>query len=118
MAVVDGQRYFGFIFVDHIRQVMFVPESYQLVCAQDLMEAPKRMLRPGQSIAEILDDFANLAQNPSSQDEIPKSGSYIYQYLPVIDGNGAYLGYLCHSDILEAYRKKILDISGSPDQDA
>jgi CIC family chloride channel protein len=118
LVVSEAKRFYGFIFVDNIRQVIFVPESYQLVCAQDLMEPQPITLRQGQTMSAVLEHFATLAgQKSSDGQQIAASGSDIYQYLPVLDAENCYMGFVCHSDILEAYRQKILDMSGDPEDD-
>jgi CIC family chloride channel protein len=111
LVVADQTRFFGFIFVDNIRQVIFVPESHQLVCAQDLIEAPGCSIRPDQPMSAVLDAFDCLGEhNPPVA-----SGSDMLQYLPVLDERDSYLGYVCQSEILAAYRQKIQDMSGNPD---
>ncbi len=110
LVVADAQVFYGFIFVDNIREVMFVPESYQLVCAQDLVESRNHTLQPEQTVAEFLETFASLSP-------VAASASDAFQYLPLLDTKGLYAGYVCHSDILEAYRRKIQEISGDPESD-
>jgi CIC family chloride channel protein len=119
LAVADGTRFYGFIFVDNIRHVMFVPESYQLVCAQDLVEPNRASLVTGMAMAEVMEVFESLpGAAPAAAEAKAASGSDIFQYLPVLDEKGAYAGFVCHSDILAAYRKKIVDMSGDPESEA
>lgn len=117
LVVADADRFYGFIFVDNIRHVMFVPESYQLVCAQDLVEACRVDIRAGQPMGEVMEAFASLAgTDAAASGDRAASGSDTLQYLPVLDEQRRYAGFVCHSDILAAYRQKIVDMSGDPEE--
>lgn len=106
LLVVRAENVFkGFIFVDEIRQVMFVQETYRLVIAQDLCEAPGLALRPDMGMDRVLAAFAEAARLRGGSDGDAS------QYLPVIDADGGYRGFVFHPDVLAAYRQKILDIS-------
>ena len=119
LVVADRSHFYGFIFVDNIREVMFVPESYHLVCAQDLVEPCHITLRPGQAMTEVLAAFNHLSENSSSS-AAPSNANRndTVQFLPIIDDQQHYAGYVRHSDILEAYRQKIIDLSRDPENQA
>ena len=107
-VVSDGPQFCGFVFVDNIRQVIFIQETYRLVCAQDLMEKPVCMLHSGQAMSEVLAAFTSLqASSTHGEDETGSSS----QYLPVSDSQGTFIGFVHHADVLAAYRQKIIDIS-------
>lgn len=104
LIVTEGDMFKGLIMIADIRPIIFVPESYHVASAHDLLEFPKRILHPDMPMADVMDAFnCGHISGEDSPQSIP--------YLPVLDREGKYVGFVSHADVLEAYRQKMLEIS-------
>ena len=90
--VVDKEgRLSGVIQLDHIREVMFKSEKYNLVTVKQLMLPPPAFILPDEEMYSVMRKFDDTqAWN-----------------LPVID-NGIYLGFISKSGIFSRYREKLM----------
>ena len=89
----DGNVLRGVVLLDDIRNIMFRPELYETFKVKKFMISPPAKINismPMEKIMRIFDDTN--AWN-----------------LPVIDGEGKYLGFISKSKIFNAYREILVD---------
>jgi len=93
-AVTDEENIFrGVVLLDDIRNIMFRPELYDRFKVKKFMISPPAKIniqQPMEKIMQIFDDTQ--AWN-----------------LPVIDGQGKYLGFISKSKIFNAYREVLVE---------
>ena len=90
---LDG-TFFGLIFLDHIRDIMFKPEMYEATFVQNLMFMPEATISPRESMEEVAQKFQ-------------KSGKF---NLVVLEA-GKYLGFVSRARVFSSYRKLLKDFS-------
>ena len=93
--VVDNENnFYGLIFLDHIRHIMFQPEKYDEVTVRSLMFKPSNAVN-------IDDDMETVAQ------KFQHSGKY---NLVVLDGD-KYVGFVSRANVFSHYRDILKDFS-------
>jgi len=92
-VVKDDGKLVGVVLVDNIRNIMFRPELYDRFNVSRFMVSPPAKIvndMPMEKIMKLFDDTK--AWN-----------------LPVVDGEGHYLGFVSKSKIFNAYREVLVD---------
>jgi Chloride channel protein EriC len=94
--VVDAKnRLKGVVQLDDIRTIIFDREKYSQLKICGLMKAPLEVIS--------IDDSMELVF-----EKLEHSGAW---NLPVVDGSGAYLGFISRSKILSIYREKLVELT-------
>ena len=89
----DG-TFYGLIFLDHIRDIMFRPEKYDTVFVRNLMFMPEATVDPSESMEEVAQKFQ-------------KTGKFNL----VVLKDGKYLGFISRARVFSSYRKLLRDFS-------
>jgi chloride channel protein, CIC family len=93
--VVDKENnFYGIIFINDIRGLIFEREKYNTTWVRDLMYMPDPIVHPDESMEVVAEKFS-------------KSGHY---NLPVIS-NGKYLGFVSRAKVFSTYRKLLQEFS-------
>jgi CIC family chloride channel protein len=93
--VIDEQNHFyGIIFLDDIRNIMFKPELYDTTSVSSLMFMPSTFVDPEESMEEVAKKFQ-------------KTQNY---NLPVLK-DGKYIGFISRANVFSEYRKLLKDFS-------
>lgn len=94
--VVDRQKKLvGIIYLDSVRPIMFRQELYHRFKIGDLMTEPKARLNINDSMDVVIIMF-------------DKTNAWT---LPVVDGEGTFMGFIRKSHVLTNYRKTMADLS-------
>ena len=94
--VVDGEdRFLGLLDMDNIRKDIFRTELYDTVRVRQLMEQPRAFIREDEPMDRVMRKF-----------EVTEAWR-----LPVVTGDGRYLGFISKSRMLSAYREELKLIS-------
>ncbi len=93
-VVDDDGTFFGLVFVNDIRNIMFKHELYDEIEVSSLMYMPDPVVSPNESMEEVAHKFQ-------------VTGHY---NLPVID-NGKYIGFVSRARIFSTYRKLLQEFS-------
>jgi len=93
-VVDDEDRFYGVVFVNDIRNIMFNQELYDKIEVANIMYMPDILVNPTESMEEVAHKFQ-------------KSGHY---NLPVIS-NGKYLGFVSRARIFSTYQKLLQEFS-------
>jgi CIC family chloride channel protein len=94
-VVDDQQRFYGIVKLDHIRHIMFDREKYESIFVRDLMYMPEFIIRPEESMQEVVRKFQ-------------KSSRFT---IPVLNGGKYYVGFVSRAKCFSAYQKLIKDFS-------
>jgi len=95
ISVVDEEgEFFGVVFVNDIRNIMFRPELYETTTVESIMYMPDPLIDPKESMESVAQKFQD-------------SGNY---NLPVID-NGKYVGFVSRARIFSNYRRLLKEFS-------
>ena len=89
------QMLVGIVLVDEVRNIMFRPDLYNRFKVKKLMTSPPALLNATMPMERVMDIFED-------------SGSW---YLPVVDENKVYLGFVSKSKIFNSYRKVLVHFS-------
>lgn len=93
--VIDEEdNFYGIIFLDDIRNIMFKPEKYDTVIVSTLMFMPSVSVSPDESMGDVAHKFQ-------------ETGNY---NLPVIK-DGKYIGFVSRANVFSEYRKMIKEFS-------
>ena len=93
--VIDKDRnFYGVIFINEIRNIIFDREKYDTTLIQDLMFMPDPIV----SLSESMEDIAR---------KFSESGNY---NLPVIE-DGKYLGFVSRAKVFSTYRELLKEFS-------
>jgi CIC family chloride channel protein len=93
--VIDEQNHFyGIIFLDDIRNIMFKPELYDTTSVSSLMFMPATYVDPEESMEEVAKKFQ-------------QTRNY---NLPVLK-DGKYIGFISRANVFSEYRKLLKDFS-------
>ncbi len=96
IPVVDpGNHLLGEVDLTKIRHVIFRTELYHRFKVSQLMQQPKKILRLGDPIEDVMRAF----------------DKYNAQYLPIIDNDGQLYGYVSRTHLLTQYRQMVADLS-------
>jgi len=95
--VVDPKTHMlvGIVLVDEVRNIMFRPDLYTRFKVSKLMTSPPALLNATMPMERVMDIFED-------------TGSW---YLPVVDENKVYLGFVSKSKIFNSYRKVLVHFS-------
>lgn len=85
----------GIVFLDEVRNIMFQPRLYDRFTVYKLMSIPPAKINVNTSMDHVMDIFE-------------QSGAW---NLPVIDDNGAYVGFVSKSKIFNIYRDVLVNFS-------
>jgi len=85
----------GIVLVDEVRNIMFRPDLYKRFHVNRLMTSPPAFLNANMPMEKVMDIFED-------------TGSW---YLPVIDENKVYLGFVSKSKIFNSYRNVLVHFS-------
>jgi len=85
----------GIVLVDEVRNIMFRPELYTRFKVKKLMTSPPALLNATMPMEKVMDVFED-------------SGAW---YLPVVDENKVYLGFVSKSKIFNSYRSVLVHFS-------
>ena len=92
-VVLDEQNHLlGIITLDDIREIMFNQTEYNRVRVKKLMSIPRYTVLPNADVNELIEKF----------DE------YNIWKIPVVDEEGAYLGFFSKTSVLDQYREKLI----------
>ena len=92
-VVLDEQNHLlGIITLDDIREIMFNQTEYNRVRVKKLMSIPRYTVLPNADVNELIEKF----------DE------YNIWKIPVVDEEGAYLGFVSKTSVLDQYREKLI----------
>jgi len=94
-VVNEEKQLMGIVLLDDVRKDMFKPELYGSATVEDYMNRPPDVVVEGESMEVVLDKFE-------------KSGAW---NLPVVNANGAYIGFVSKSKIFSAYRNMLVQFS-------
>ncbi len=86
--------YLGIIFLNDVREIIFMPEKYNTVFVKDLMYLPEVKVSPDDSMEVV----AKLFQETDNYN------------LPVVK-DGMYLGFVSRANVFSAYRKLLKEYS-------
>ncbi len=90
----DGGKLLGVVQLDDLRADMFDPGKYGEPIMRYMIQPPDKIM-PNEQISSVLDAFEDQR----------------VWMLPVVDKSGKYLGFISKSQILAAYRRKLMEIS-------
>ncbi len=93
-VVDDDNTFYGLVFVNDIRNIIFKPELYDKVFVEELMFMPDPIVSPDENMESVAQKFQN-------------SRNY---NLPVVD-NGKYIGFVSRARVFSTYRKLLEEIS-------
>ncbi len=85
----------GIVLVDEVRNIMFRPDLYTRFKVNKLMTSPPALLNATLPMEKVMDIFED-------------TGSW---YLPVVDENKVYLGFVSKSKIFNSYRSVLVHFS-------
>jgi len=95
IPVIDNENnFYGVVFVNDIRNIMFNQELYENTKVANLMYMPDPVINPNESMEEVAHKFQ-------------ETGHY---NLPVID-EGKYVGFVSRARIFSTYRKLLKEFS-------
>jgi CIC family chloride channel protein len=93
-VVDEDQVFYGVVFINDIRTIMFQPELYDTTMVSELMYMPDTIVDPDESMEEVARKFQETS----------------HYNLPVIK-DGKYLGFVSRARIFSAYRKLLKEFS-------
>ncbi len=95
IPVVDNDNnFYGLVFVNDIRNIIFKPELYDKVFVEEVMFMPDPIVSPDENMESVAQKFQN-------------SRNY---NLPVVE-NGKYIGFVSRARVFSTYRKLLEEIS-------
>ena len=101
-AVVDeGRRLEGVIALNDMRAMLFKPEVYGNTLLKDILRQPAAVLSPDTPMREVMQEF-------------DRTGA---AYLPVIDEDKRFLGFVSRTQLFEKYRSQVAQIRDIYDED-
>lgn len=92
LFVVDDGRFVGEVSLHDIKHVLEDPGMLTVVVAHDLMKVPEQTLTPDERLDRAAEVFARSD----------------YERLPVVDGEGRFVGVLTKRDLLSIYAQEVL----------
>lgn len=93
-VVDEDDVFYGVVFINDIRTIMFQPELYESTLVSELMYMPDTIVDPSESMEEVARKFQETS----------------HYNLPVIK-DGKYLGFVSRARIFSAYRKLLKEFS-------
>lgn len=93
--VVDEEgTFYGLIFLDHIREIMFQPEKYATTFVRNLMFMPEATVSPNESMEDVAQKFQ-------------KTGKFNL----VVLKDGKYIGFVSRARVFSSYRQLLKTFS-------
>ena len=97
IAVVDDDgRFRGMIDIGYVRKALFDVSNYSDIHVHDLMESAPDVVSPDEKMESVMTKFDRTEA----------------WRLPVLDGEGKYLGFISRSRVLTAYRSELKELTG------
>lgn len=93
-VVDDDNTFYGLVFVNDIRNIIFKPELYDTIKVDEVMFMPDTIVEPDENMESVAQKFQN-------------SGNY---NLPVVKDN-KYIGFVSRARVFSTYRKLLEEIS-------
>ncbi len=93
-VVGNANEFLGFINLDDVREIMFKSETYNLIIAFDIMIQPQATIQIHDTMETVMEKFQKSS----------------FSYLPVLNGK-TYTGIVSRIDILNQYRKTLIELS-------
>ncbi|MDR0367689.1 MAG: chloride channel protein [Bacteroidales bacterium] len=93
--VDEERRFYGIVFLDDVREIIFQPEKYDTITAKDLSFVPNVSIDPHENIADVAVKFK-------------ESGLY---NMVVLDENNRYYGFVSRANFFSKYREIVEKIS-------
>lgn len=93
-VVDDDNTFYGLVFVNDIRNIIFKPELYDKVFVEEVMFMPDPIVSPDENMESVAQKFQN-------------SRNY---NLPVVE-NRKYIGFVSRARVFSTYRKLLEEIS-------
>jgi CIC family chloride channel protein len=95
IPVIDSDNlFYGVVFINDIRTIMFQPELYDTTLVSEIMYMPDTIVDPDESMEEVARKFQDTS----------------HYNLPVIK-DGKYMGFVSRARIFSAYRKLLKEFS-------
>lgn len=88
-VVDERERLIGIVLLDHIRNIMFRPDLYKRMYVEQFMSTPAAKIDISLSMEQVMKIFDD-------------TGAW---NLPVVDGDGRYMGFVSKSKIFNSYRR-------------
>jgi chloride channel protein, CIC family len=92
-VVNTKNRLLGIITIDDIRETMFKHDLYNTTLVDDLMRKPKITINTHAQVETVMKYFAE----------------FEVWYIPVVDQNGHYVGFVSKTVILHQYRERLIE---------
>jgi CIC family chloride channel protein len=93
-VVDDDNNFFGIVFMDNIRNIIFQPELYEKTYVAELMFMPETIVGPDESMEDVEKKFQ-------------QSGKFNLAVLK----DGKYLGFVSRARVFSSYRSLLKDFS-------
>lgn len=93
-VVDDDGKFLGIVFLDHIREIIFKPDLYDITPISKLMFQPETNIDINESMSEVAQKFQNTDKFN----------------LVVLDGE-KYVGFISRARVFSVYRKMLKDVS-------
>ncbi len=93
-VIDEDENFYGVVFVNDIRNIMFNQELYDKITVSSIMYMPDPLVYPGESMEQVAHKFQETN----------------HYNLPVID-NGRYLGFVSRARIFSTYQKLLREFS-------
>jgi len=94
--IVDNDRiFYGIIFLDDVRKIIFEPEQYDKISAKELSFMPDISIHPDELMADVAEKF---------------KGTDKYNMV-VLDENNKYYGFISRANLFSNYREIVEEIS-------
>ncbi len=95
IAVLNGKRLSGVIYLDDLRPVLFNPEKYDQISIPNYMKIPHGIINYDDDVISIINKF-------------DETSTWV---LPVVDNEDNFLGFISKSAILNRYRQLLKEQS-------
>jgi CIC family chloride channel protein len=92
-VVSNKNRLLGIITIDDIREVMFKQKLYNTMLVADLMSKPKITITVDQRVEDVMKEFER----------------FDVWYIPVLDADDNYIGFVSKTVILHQYRERLIE---------
>lgn len=93
-VVDEEENFIGIVFMDHIREIIFRPELYEITSVSNLLFKPEVTIDIDESMEEIARKFQNTDK-----------------YNVAVLNNGKYVGFISRAKVFSVYRKLLKDFS-------
>jgi CIC family chloride channel protein len=92
-VISNKNKLLGIITIDDIREVMFKQKHYNTMLVADLMSKPKVTITVDQRVEDVMKEFER----------------FDVWYIPVLDTDNNYIGFVSKTVILHQYREKLIE---------